>query len=149
MFCLFSFFWHNALSSLPAVSHNELGVLSLPGLFHASTLVPLKTFSIYIGTHEGSVIKSELCKHTKEKSKGLTRLLFVSDDSPSTGRMHEESDQGGGGRTHTVESQHGVFELLLTYNMIWKGANEAVMWCHHVVVAAKPKDATRLCEGEL
>lgn len=40
------------------------------------------------------------------------------DDLPSTGGVYKECDQGGGGRTHTVESQHGILELLLTHNMI-------------------------------
>lgn len=38
----------------------------------------------------------------------------------STGGVYKESNQGGGGRTNTVESQHGIFELFLTHNMIWK-----------------------------
>lgn len=54
----------------------------------------------------------------KGEIKGYIKKKKTKDDLPSTGGVHKECDQGGGGRTHTVESQHGVLELLLTHNMI-------------------------------
>lgn len=45
-------------------------------------------------------------------------------DWPSTGGVHEERDQSGGGRTHAVKGQHGVLELLLAHDVIWKGADD-------------------------
>lgn len=38
--------------------------------------------------------------------------------SLSSGGVHEERDQGGRGRTHAVQRQHGVFKLLLTHDVV-------------------------------
>lgn len=38
--------------------------------------------------------------------------------SLATGGVHQQSDEGGGGRADTVECQHGVFALLFTHHVI-------------------------------
>lgn len=61
--------------------------------------------------------KFKLCKHAQRRNQRIGEKK-TKDDLPSTGGVYKECDQGGGGRTHTVESQHGILELLLTHNMI-------------------------------
>lgn len=110
--CSLFFLLHNLVSLLPVVFHNELKLLSLLGLFYLSMLVPWKT---HIYQREG-VNTFDLCEGTKERPEGS---LIMQGDWPSTGGVNKERDQCGGGGAHTVESQHGVLELLLTDNMIW------------------------------
>lgn len=38
--------------------------------------------------------------------------------SLATGGVHQQRDEGGGGRADTVQGQHGVFALLFTHNVI-------------------------------
>lgn len=54
-------------------------------------------------------------------------------DWPSTGGVHEECNQSGGGRTNTVKSQHGVLELFLTHNMIWKQRKRKSSWTEECI----------------
>ena len=39
-------------------------------------------------------------------------------NSLAAGRVHQQGDEGGGGRADAVEGQHGVLALLLAYHML-------------------------------
>lgn len=55
-----------------------------------------------IGSHGKSLYANRICSRY----------------SLSSGGVHEERDQGGRGRTHAVQRQHGVFKLLLAYDVV-------------------------------
>lgn len=93
------------------------------GLIHLSVPVWWK---IYIYIHQQRWTREDvwtLWSHWGEiKPARGGQACVLQDDWPSAGGVHKQRDQGGGGWTHTVEGQHGVFELLLTHDMIWKGS---------------------------